>query len=793
MSDRHVTRVTAVLTHPVQYYAPVFARVTQAHPEIALTVVYAIEPTPEQQGTGFDRRFSWDTPLREGYSSIVARPARPGDSVDAASFFGVDAPQIASTVASTRPDIVVLFGWYSVALLRALRWARRAGIPIVYHGDTNLQSAPTGWRRPLWCAKTRFLLKRFARCLSVGVRSTGFLRYFGVDPARVFDMPHAVDTDRFGRAVEIRRSPARRAEARSSFGLDRDAFVVAFAGKLEEKKRPLDVIRAVARMRPADRALQLLVAGAGRLENVCRAEAETLGVAVRWSGFVNQTRMIDVYAAADCVVLPSDGRETWGLVANEALAAGVPVVVSQMCGCAPDLVDAATGGVAPVGDVAELATEIDGVRDRIESGRDYTHACVARAATHSVNRAADAFASAVTHTIPRRPHTSSIRTVVCCGGMVVTGGLERMTFEVLRALGHRGGAVHCLLNDWEYHRIATLADGIGASWVPHRYEAHFHRTRNPLVLARLAWESLRSSAGLLAECYRFRATHILLPDFVGALRYYPALVVAKLVGLQTILRLGYPPGADAFYARLWRWVVQPVVDRFVCNSAYTERELLKLNVARAKVSTVPNTAPLRSDDVPRRTARADGRIIYVGQVIAAKGVDLLLDAFAQLRARGHDVSLDIVGRVDGWTWPGTESYLADVRARASDPALRDHVRLLGWREDVPALMAAASVHCCPSRAEQREGFGVVVLEAKRAGIPSVVTPSGALPSLIRHGVDGWVCRRFSAADIADGLEYFLSDPDRLRAAGAAAHASADQFSRERFVDGWSAVFAGTHA
>jgi glycosyltransferase involved in cell wall biosynthesis len=109
------------------------------------------------------------------------------------------------------------------------------------------------------------------------------------------------------------------------------------------------------------------------------------------------------------------------------------------------------------------------------------------------------------------------------------------------------------------------------------------------------------------------------------------------------------------------------------------------------------------------------------------------------------------------------------------------------------LMAAASVHCCPSRAEQREGFGVVVLEAKRAGIPSVVTPSGALPSLIRHGVDGWVCPRFSAADIADGLEYFLSDPDRLRAAGAAAHASADQFSHERFVDGWSAVFAGTHA
>jgi glycosyltransferase involved in cell wall biosynthesis len=62
------------------------------------------------------------------------------------------------------------------------------------------------------------------------------------------------------------------------------------------------------------------------------------------------------YAAADCLVLPSDGRETWGLVANEALACGLPIIVSDSCGCAPDLAaDGTVGRSFPTGDIGALA------------------------------------------------------------------------------------------------------------------------------------------------------------------------------------------------------------------------------------------------------------------------------------------------------------------------------------------------------------------------------------------------------------------------------------------------------
>jgi len=68
-----------------------------------------------------------------------------------------------------------------------------------------------------------------------------------------------------------------------------------------------------------------------------RAAAATGGVDLKAMGFVNQTGLGQVYAIADCLVLPSDSAETWGLVVNEALATGLPVVVSDAVGCVPDL------------------------------------------------------------------------------------------------------------------------------------------------------------------------------------------------------------------------------------------------------------------------------------------------------------------------------------------------------------------------------------------------------------------------------------------------------------------------
>jgi glycosyltransferase involved in cell wall biosynthesis len=105
-----------------------------------------------------------------------------------------------------------------------------------------------------------------------------------------------------------------------------------------------------------------MVAGDGPLAGVVRAKADALRTPIHMLGFLNQSQMPDAYAAADVLVLPSTARETWGLVANEALACGTPIVVSDAVGCAPDLAgDGSVGRTFPVGDVPQLARSVQQV------------------------------------------------------------------------------------------------------------------------------------------------------------------------------------------------------------------------------------------------------------------------------------------------------------------------------------------------------------------------------------------------------------------------------------------------
>src|SRR5207249_10045689 len=166
---------------------------------------------------------------------------------------------------------------------------------------------------------------------------------------------------------------------------------------------------------------------------------------------VNQSEMVRVYAAADCLAVPSDARETWGLVVNEALASGLPCVLSDRVGCAPDLGGAATGGVYATAEPTEVVRRFESaltdVRDRIRAGHDFTAACQARAVAHSFARAAAGLERACAGvTTPSTRATLGVpdppRVVACCGAMVLVGGLERMRFEVLGVLRERGVAVH---------------------------------------------------------------------------------------------------------------------------------------------------------------------------------------------------------------------------------------------------------------------------------------------------------------------------------------------------------------
>ena len=111
---------------------------------------------------------------------------------------------------------------------------------------------------------------------------------------------------------------------RAGIGASDDDFVVLFAGKFQDRKRPLDAVRSVARL---GHGAMLMTAGDGPLATDVREAAARLAVRLAWRGFMNQSAMPEAFVAADCLIVPSEW-ETWGLIVNEALASGLPCVVT---------------------------------------------------------------------------------------------------------------------------------------------------------------------------------------------------------------------------------------------------------------------------------------------------------------------------------------------------------------------------------------------------------------------------------------------------------------------------------
>jgi len=197
-------------------------------------------------------------------------------------------------------------------------------------------------------------MRQFAAALPVGTHNRAYYRYYGLPTERLFAAPHCLNNRFFAdRALAVSR-----AAARAALGIDDNTAVILFVGKLLDRKRPSDLLEAAARL-AQHRAVCVVFAGDGSLRSALEAQALTLNLSVRFLGFRNQTQLPEAYVMADVLCLPSDGSETWGLVCNEALACGTPVVVSDAVGCAPDLAhEGVSGAVFPLGDVPALAAAL---------------------------------------------------------------------------------------------------------------------------------------------------------------------------------------------------------------------------------------------------------------------------------------------------------------------------------------------------------------------------------------------------------------------------------------------------
>lgn len=344
-------RLAYLVSHPIQYQVPLLQRLA-AHPEILLHVYFM-----DDQGLArrLDPEFGvpvqWDIPLLEGYSSTLLANRSPWRAADTA--FRFVHPEILGVLRRERYDALMVHGYAHVTEWLAFWGARRTGTPILLRGESTL----LGRRTPAVAAGKRFalgaLLPRIHAALAIGTLNREFYLAYGVPADRIFWVPYAVDNDRF-RGDAARWQPSR-AALRTALGLPPDLPVVLYAGKLIARKRSLDLLEAYARI-ASDHPAAVVLLGEGMERPRLQAAVARLGLPhVVITGFVNLSEIGRYYAVADVLVLPSE-HEPWGLVLNEGMCFGLPVVASDAVGAVPDLVHEGDNGfVYPVGDVPALA------------------------------------------------------------------------------------------------------------------------------------------------------------------------------------------------------------------------------------------------------------------------------------------------------------------------------------------------------------------------------------------------------------------------------------------------------
>jgi glycosyltransferase involved in cell wall biosynthesis len=393
-------RLAIVASHPVQYQAPWY-RALATLLNLQVFFAHRISAADHARG-GFDVGFDWDTPLFEGYSFewLANTAARPG--VD--HFWGCNTPGVGTAIRRGAFDAVLVNGWQLFSYWQAIRAAGAAGLPVLVRGDSQLTSSSRPVRGILKRLVYPRMLRSFDACLAVGRRNADYYRHYGVPDARIYRSAHCVDNGLFARAAADTRR--RRHDVRRELGIPAEAVCFIFAGKLIEKKRPLDFLEALRRIRQKHTDIWGLIVGDGPLKTVVEDYRRTHDIPCAMAGFQNQRRIAATYAAADALVLPSTSGETWGLVVNEAMASGLPVIVSDQVGCAPDLVvDGETGFTYPCGDVAALAECVDA----LAGDRPLRERMSARASTHIAAYSPEAAAEGVVHAIEHLPRGSHVR------------------------------------------------------------------------------------------------------------------------------------------------------------------------------------------------------------------------------------------------------------------------------------------------------------------------------------------------------------------------------------------------
>ncbi|MEH2277223.1 MAG: glycosyltransferase family 4 protein [Nostoc sp.] len=348
-------KLAILLTHPVQYFAPVFRELAQ-QPNLQLKVFFGCNHgVIPREDPNFGVVFQWDCQPTAGFEHEFLSH---NYLEDLKGLRGIRLATKAFTAINRyQPDAVLIFAYSPTFITVSTLLLCLAGHKLMLRADTTDEALSRSYIqdkiRQLFLS---FYYRQFTHFFPIGTDSINHYLRMGVDKSRMTLAHYAIDTEFFQKQVDFWLP--QRETLRANAGIGEQDHVLIYCGKMFPPKNPLIIPDALENLSPLEKQkIWFFAVGDGELrEEFERRIKVQLGERAIFVGFKNQSELGRYYATADTLILPSQTGETWGLVVNEALHFGLRVIVSNKVGCAKELItDIELGRIFSSNNFFELA------------------------------------------------------------------------------------------------------------------------------------------------------------------------------------------------------------------------------------------------------------------------------------------------------------------------------------------------------------------------------------------------------------------------------------------------------
>ena len=222
------------------------------------------------------------------------------------------------------PKVLITIGYSGRAILIASIWAKIRKIPVILQADSTYYDHKRNRIKEF--IKSLIVRNLYTAAFSAGKRSGDYLHSLGIPRKRIWYGLDVVDNRYFEKSLKIYKLPKT---------FPKRYFLLT--SRLSSEKNIERLIKAFEIYRNKKGSWGLIIAGDGPLRNILQKKvSKEISNALHFTGWLNYTSLPSLYNSASCFILPSIS-ETWGLTVNEAMAARLPVLVSEKCGCVPEL------------------------------------------------------------------------------------------------------------------------------------------------------------------------------------------------------------------------------------------------------------------------------------------------------------------------------------------------------------------------------------------------------------------------------------------------------------------------